>query len=686
MKTIFIAACFFAAASALAGQWTYNDASGQLIHSDSAWVLDASAAGTNLTVTGYAWESMSAVLPLDDAVAGGYRIAAIGANAFRSCEGLAATTLPEGVTDIGNGAFYGCGGLKRVTLPASVTSISDETFARCVNLTSVALPDGVTSIGRETFSGCSALTTVAIPDGVASIGAWAFADCLLLTKVTVGSGVVSIGDYAFQGCYDLTLVFFKGTCPVFAGDSVFERTERAVICVRSRHAADWEKNIESGSIEPETAVWQGRPVRIGGWTHDDAGLLTHRATGWTLNVSAAGTNLTVTGVAAKPNGPMVLPLDDETDRFRVAAIGKGAFQGIKNMTGATIPGSVTVIGESAFEDCNGMMFLTLSDGVTSIGRHAFNGCASLTGVALPEGMEVIGDSAFFGCGSLRDVTIPDSVKTIEDSAFRDCARLAAVSIPPSVAHIGISAFAGYTSLTGVAVDEANAAYRDIDGVLLSKDGTLLLAYPAGKAETYEIPSSVTRFGMGAFAGCAGLTGVVIPAGVTGIGNGVFFGCGLTDIAVDGANTAFRSVDGVLFSRDGTRLVLYPEGRAGAYDIPANVTVIGSNAFAGCANLTGVTILDGVTRIENGTFSYCSGLTEMAIPGSVASVGTAAFFRCEGLKDVTLGEGVASIGDSAFARCNALVEVVLPKSVTSIGKKAFPDSTRVLRLGGKEAEE
>jgi hypothetical protein len=72
---------------------------------------------------------------------------------------------------------------------------------------------------------------------------------------------------------------------------------------------------------------------------------------------------------------------------------------------------------------------------------------------------------------------------------------------------------------------ANPNYQSIDGVLFSKDGKTLIAYPAGKSgSAYVIPSSVTSIGYEAFKGCTSLTSVTIPSSVTNVSYGAFYGC------------------------------------------------------------------------------------------------------------------------------------------------------------------
>ena len=152
-----------------------------------------------------------------------------------------------------------------------------------------------------------------------------------------------------------------------------------------------------------------------------------------------------------------------------------------------------------------------------------------------------------------------SVTSIGFAAFYNCDGLTSIDIPNSVTSIGSSAFGNCSGLTSVTI-----------------------GYSVTSIEDY------------AFEDCSSLTSVTIPNSVTSIGEWAFEDCtGLTSIDVASDNSNYCSEDGVLFNKDKTTLIQYPEGKQGAYTIPNSVTSIGRSAFSGCSSLTSVTIPNSV---------------------------------------------------------------------------------------------
>ena len=171
--------------------------------------------------------------------------------------------------------------------------------------------------------------------------------------------------------------------------------------------------------------------------------------------------------------------------------------------------------------------------------------------------------------------------------------------------------------------------------------------------------------------------------------------------VSSKNNYFKSKDGILFSKDGKRLLNVPRRKKAAnYLIPYGVKSIADHCFASCNRIQAVTMPDTVERVGDQGF-IASGiqkirlsrnlksmgetalgytkLTEAVIPGSLAEVPEDCLEYCKNLKKVTLSPGVRSIGRYAFVQCKNLKKVIIPPSVKKFGLNAFVYTSKIMTL-------
>ena len=261
---------------------------------------------------------------------------------------------------------------------------------------------------------------------------------------------------------------------------------------------------------------------------------------------------------------------------------------------------------------------------------------TVTSVTIANGIQFIGKNAFSFCDNLHTIVLPDSIISIGDSAFYSCKSLATINIPESVTTIG---------------DEA-------------------------------------------FYNCISLTEITIPKSVVKLGEGVFFKCkSITNLIVDDENPNYQSIDGNLYTKDGTVLIQYATAKTEkSFVIPETVTKIdkyafylsnlynvtfpeglkelGEAAFANSFNLRSINLPNGIDTIPEYAFAYCIGLESVTIPESVLYIESHAFYDCELLTSVVLPSKLTKISNHIFAGCYKLKTINIPESVTTIGESPF----------------
>ncbi len=121
----------------------------------------------------------------------------------------------------------------------------------------------------------------------------------------------------------------------------------------------------------------------------------------------------------------------------------------KNLTNVTFQGSIITIPHAAFLGCTNLKTINLPDDVSTIGSNAFQNCTRLESIKLPAKLSTLESYAFAGCESLKSISIPGTVTAIPDSAFSGCAALASVTLGDGIKSVGGSAFANCKSLTEI---------------------------------------------------------------------------------------------------------------------------------------------------------------------------------------------------------------------------------------------
>lgn len=352
----------------------------------------------------------------------------------------------------------------------------------------------------------------------------------------------------------------------------------------------------------------------------------------------------------------------------VTMIGYQAFNA-KNLTGITIPDSVTTIGSDAFYNCSKLKNIHIPQNVTEI-KGAFSGCTSLVGVHINDIVSwcsinfdstnplYYAKNLYLNGELITDLVIPKEASLISDRAFQNCTCITSITIEDGVTSIGKATFSGCSSLTSVTIPSSvtyigNSAFAECTGTLYTDSG--YMDYNIVYNSYYGTTSNV-----GSYIGSA-FTEVIFGSNVKVIPPKAFVDC--------------TTIERVSFGK--------------------NVVLIGESAFSGCSNLTSTDLPENIREIESSAFSECNittdiGLDKYVILGSGALKGfygkvyinydiPSTYLMGCNFTEVVLGDRVTSIGSQAFDGCTKMSKLTLPEGLTTIGYCAFDDCDSLISV-------
>ena len=388
-------------------------------------------------------------------------------------------------------------------------------------------------------------------------------------------------------------------------------------------------------------------------------------------------------------------IPSKINSLSVISIGANAFEGNTTMEKVKLHTDIMTVGDGAFKNCTALKEFDNADAVESFGVSAFEGCVSMPEFVIPDNVTTIPEKCFAGCkalseikehknlknvaadaftgtawenakedgalsfgrvlysykGNLSEIVIPKGVSIVEDYAFLGNENLTKVVFGVDVEEIGLYAFQNCVNLKTVEFDDA----MGIVSAGAFKGCSSLTA--ADFSET-----TLAAIGYEAFSGCTSLTEVKLSETLSDIGdyafadtkiatleffknvNGInataFDGVKtLTGISVVDKNKTFKAVDGVLYTKDGKAIVVYPSAKQGAFAIPAEVEAINDKAFKGAA-VGAVTLAEGSSLNYIGVSAFeDSAVTAVTIPENVTNINSAAFKNAAKLAKITFTEGL-----------------------------------------------
>lgn len=231
---------------------------------------------------------------------------------------------------------------------------------------------------------------------------------------------------------------------------------------------------------------------------------------------------------------------------------------------------------------------TIPDGVTCIGERAFEGQKHLVSLAIPDSVEKIENFAFIQCNSLRELKLPASLKKIGDGVFYGC------------------------PIERLSISEYNEHFSIVDNVLFTKNMKKLLYYPGCRqGKEYHIPDGVRVVADSAFWDNTiennYLKILYLPKSlkIFGYDNWLFLENAMESFIVNPSNRKYVSIDGVLYTKDLKKLVVYPQKKKNKeLIIPEGVEEIAEAAFCHVSYLQKVKFPATLRNLVGMTFVHC----------------------------------------------------------------------------------
>lgn len=421
------------------------------------------------------------------------------------------------------------------------------------------------------------------------------------------------------------------------------------------------------------------------------------------------------------------------DNTNISAVESGTFKDCSSLYEVILPISVDKIQSNAFNGCNSLEVINTGD-VSSIDQTAFFNCSSLEEIPktpklqsngeykyyeLENGIAIYGVdgviekkdytipdyidskpvikilSGVFSGREIDKITLPDTIQTIGESAFGGANFNCSIKLPESIKYIGKKAFLGAVSPENeiviphsiTIINEYTFYESDFPSIKIGNNVKYIdsLSFSGSTIEDIIIPNSVKYINPKAFNGEI-LKSITFGDNVVNIEEFIFNSfvepnmkggyCSYpAEYNVNSSNKLYTSDDGVLFSKDKTKLIYYPVGKEDeSYSIPDGVSEISDYAFDNIKKTTVVNIPYSVKSIGNYAFAKTKSLKEIFIPNSIEKIGESAFMQSEALARVEFDSNIKlNRLDNTFRACESL------KSVN------FGDNAKITYLFGVFAE-
>ena len=545
----------------------------------------------------------------------GYKVTAIGEEAFVGHDEIKRVIIPDTVTTIGERAFFNCTNLSKFTFSKNISYVGVNAFLNTAFYNNIVsnpnnnyvLPSGILIyVGNESFDANTALVSDDVTEAeeaniktkyraehivkfssmkVKKLGSGAFKDNDKIVYLDLPKGVDNLPVSVFEGCYNLQGFDSSNSSIKTIDDYAFKGCEQLSDIV-------FGEGIEAIGKE-----------------------------------AFAKTGIT-----------------DVPDLSKVEKIGESVFANCKSLEEVTYP--ISTVPNKMFSGCSHLKSIqwgennSAIDEITSLGYGAFKGTA-FEEFTVPKNITAISDELLMNntklttlrvYGNPNNITVEEEIPEgeegetyIDDNGVVQQGKLLGIS------SIKTRAFSGCSKL------ETIVTYGDNGEDLKNEPGTF--NFP----KTLKLTNaSSTNEDSEAFRGSMAKT-IVLGNNVKNIGKYCF-----ADMA---------SLEEVVLPEKGQLARIY------------------GSAFQGDKKLEKINLVNSITTIDASAFKECEKLKDLKLENTqITSLSAELLYNCKSLETIRIPDSVQKIAKHTFYNTNSLKEVYLPSSVSTVLADAFKFST------------
>ena len=493
----------------------------------------------------------------------------IGAYALAFSNKLINISVPSSVTEIGAGAFTVCKNLVNVQLDSNVSTIPNGLFLLDSKIDDLVIPEGVTEIKDNAF-GFAKIKNLHLPSTLNTLSSDFFDFPTLISNIEVNSGNPNYSSidgvlydktgtsliYYPSNKKDSTYTFPTGVQYIYPYAISYNSSLKHIIFNSSL-------NINYMAISNNNGL---EDITFNGYImhYADKAISNNSKLSNIFAGNAESSYHDKDGILYKGDVLVYYPDGRKDESFtpdaKTKKIGENAFYYTLYLKNLILNDGLETIESEAIQYSN-METIYIPSSVSSIEYRNFRDCKkikefnvspenknykSIDGVPYTiDGKQII----HYPAGRTdEEYTVLDGVTTITldgylgTSVFDGNEYIKTINLPSSITTIDGMDYRYLEPLENINISDDNPNYCSVDGIVYSKDKTILIAYPRGRSATeFTVPSSVTKIDKHVFDNEKHLNSVILPNGLISIEMDSFYSMkSLTSITIPSSVTSIKT--------------------------------------------------------------------------------------------------------------------------------------------------